>query len=66
MGDVVNVTARLSSLAASGEVLIGEAAWANADLDEVVEARTLHIKGKSEPVKVFVLKVGPESGGASG
>jgi adenylate cyclase len=62
MGDVVNSTARLSSLAATGEVLIGEAAWASAELDESVEARTLHVKGRSEPISVYVLTVGRDSG----
>jgi adenylate cyclase len=58
MGDVVNLTARLSSMAASGEILIGAAAWAEAAIaDEKVEHRQLEVKGKSEPVDVFVLRV---------
>jgi adenylate cyclase len=60
MGDVVNVTARLSSLAGAGEILVGEAAWAAAAIEsEVAEHRRLEVKGKAEPIDVFVLKVGP-------
>ena len=58
MGDVVNVTARLSSMADSGEILIGEAAWSEAGLDpEAAERRRLTVKGKAEPIDVFVLRV---------
>jgi adenylate cyclase len=60
MGDVVNVTARLSSLAAAGEVLVGEKAWQEAGIkDQTPEHRQLEVKGKSEPLGVFVIKVGP-------
>jgi adenylate cyclase len=63
MGDVVNVTARLSALASAGEILIGEAAWAAAALEsEAVEQRRLEVKGKAEPIHVFVLTVGPHDG----
>lgn len=58
MGDVVNVAARLSSLAGPGEILIGEAAWQEAGLSEdEVERRQLDVKGKTEPLSVAVLKV---------
>lgn len=61
MGDVVNVTARLASLASSGEILIGASAWAEAALtDETVHPRRLQVKGKSDPIDVFVLRIGPE------
>jgi adenylate cyclase len=60
MGDVVNVTARLSSLAAAGEVLVGERAWQKAAIaDEIPEHRLLEVKGKSEPLDVYVIKVAP-------
>jgi adenylate cyclase len=60
MGDVVNVTARLSSLAESGEVLIGASAWEEAAISEGnVEIRHLHVKGRSEPIEIAVLKVSP-------
>jgi len=58
MGDVVNVTARLSALAGAGEILIGESARAAAQIEtEVLERRRLNVKGKSEPLDVYVLKV---------
>ena len=57
LGDNVNVAARLASTAAGGEVLISEAAYqaASADLGPL-EMRALELKGKSEPVNVYVLK----------
>ena len=60
MGDVVNLTARLSSLAGTGEILIGTSTWTEAAIaDETAESRRLRVKGKSEPIDVFVLKVSP-------
>jgi adenylate cyclase len=60
MGDVVNVTARLSALAGTGEILIGEAAWLDAAIeDKSSEVRLIQVKGKSEPLLVHVLKVMP-------
>jgi adenylate cyclase len=55
MGDIVNVTARLSSLAAAGEILVTATAAAAAGLDAGFERRTLELKGKTEPVEVVVL-----------
>jgi adenylate cyclase len=61
MGDVVNLTARLSSLAGTGEILIGTAAWTEAGIaDETAQLRRLQVKGKSEPIDVFVLEVRPD------
>jgi adenylate cyclase len=58
LGDSVNTTARLASKAASGEVLISEAAYYAAGLDlGNLEERQLELKGKSEPVRVRVLRV---------
>jgi adenylate cyclase len=58
MGDVVNLTARMSSMAGSGEVLIGERAWAEAAIaDETIERRQLTVRGRNEPIEVYVLKV---------
>jgi adenylate cyclase len=57
LGDNVNVTARLASQAAAGEILVSEAACAAAGLDlGGIEQRQLQLKGKSEPVGVRVLK----------
>jgi adenylate cyclase len=56
MGDIVNVTARLSSVAGAGEILVTAAAAAAAGLDSGLERRSLELKGKSEPVEVVVLR----------
>jgi len=56
LGDPPNVTARLSSSAAIGEVLISEEAYVP-DLNlEGLEKRQLSLKGKSQPINVSVLK----------
>jgi adenylate cyclase len=58
MGDVVNTTARLSSVAAAGEILVTAAAAASAGLSaETLERRSLPLKGKSAPTDVLVLTV---------
>ena len=57
MGDMVNVTARLSSVAAAGEVLVTATAAAAAGLATRLERRSLHLKGRSQPVEVVVLGV---------
>lgn len=58
LGDNVNVTARLASMAGPGEALISEAAYAAGgphlgDLDK----RQLELKGRSEPVTARVLRI---------
>jgi adenylate cyclase len=60
MGDLVNTTARLSSSAAAGEilVLIETARAAGLSLD-AIERRTLELRGKAEPTEVAVLTAGP-------
>jgi len=55
MGDVVNVTARLSSAAAAGEILVTTAAAAAAGLPADLPRRSLQLKGKSEPTDVVVI-----------
>ncbi len=58
LGDDVNVAARLASNAAAGEIVLSESTVAGARLDAAgLEERTLELKGKSEPVDVWVLKV---------
>ncbi len=60
VGDVVNTTARLASAAKAGEVLISEDAVTSSALDTTgLEVRELNLKGKSEPMTVHVLSVGP-------
>jgi adenylate cyclase len=58
LGDAVNVTARLASVAAAGEVLISEPAYDHArdDLGEL-EVRQLEVKGRDAPIDVRVLHV---------
>lgn len=58
LGDNVNVTARLASVAAPGEALISEVAYAAGGLDlGELESRQLELKGKSEPISAWVLRV---------
>jgi adenylate cyclase len=59
MGDMVNVTARLSSVAAAGELLVTAAGAAAAGLAPELERRSLDLKGKTEAVEVVALGVGP-------
>jgi adenylate cyclase len=60
LGDDVNLTARLASLAAAGEILMTEATRAAADLPtDGMESRRLELKGRSTPVDVWVMRVGP-------
>lgn len=56
LGDDVNVTARLASTAAAGEILVSDAASAAAGLEAAgLEHRELQLKGKSQPVGVYVM-----------
>jgi adenylate cyclase len=57
LGDTPNTAARLSTSAGQGEILISEAAALAAGLQiDNLEKRALELKGKSEPVPVYVLK----------
>jgi adenylate cyclase len=55
MGDVVNVTARLSSVADAGEILVTTDTAAAAGLPGELPRRSLHLKGKSAPTDVVVV-----------
>jgi class 3 adenylate cyclase len=58
LGDAVNIAARLSSLAAPGEMLVSQEAAAGAGLPaDRLERRSLEIKGRSEPVDACVLRL---------
>jgi adenylate cyclase len=58
LGDNVNVTARLASVAAPGEALISEVTYAAGGMDlGDLESRQLELKGKSEPIAARVLQV---------
>ncbi|MGE5250798.1 MAG: adenylate/guanylate cyclase domain-containing protein, partial [Bacteroidota bacterium] len=60
LGDNVNITARLASLAGPGEILISEAAYEAAGLGaHDLESRQLDLKGKSGPTAVRVMRVSP-------
>jgi len=56
LGDPPNVAARLSSSAATGEIFISEDAYVRDMKLEKLEKRQLALKGKSQPVNVFVMK----------
>ena len=59
LGDAVNTTARLTSLAAAGEMLISDATRQAAGLKtEEMESRSLMLKGKSQAVAAWALKIG--------
>lgn len=59
LGDAANITARLASTAAAGEVLISASASKAAGIDlDGLERRSLHLKGRSEPVDVRVFHAG--------
>jgi adenylate cyclase len=58
LGDNVNITARLASMAAPGEALISEAAYTTGGAPfGGLEPRELDVRGRSEPVSVRVLRV---------
>jgi adenylate cyclase len=56
LGDAVNTTARLASVARAGEVLVTTPAAEAAGLDPSLERRTLELKGKELPTEVMVLR----------
>lgn len=57
LGDSMNTAARIASKAGVGEVLVSEAARAQSNLPLTSnEKRALELKGKSEPVEVWVVK----------
>lgn len=59
VGDEVNIAARLASQAAGGEILVSERAIEEAGVDgSELEARSLLLKGISEPVTARVMRLG--------
>jgi adenylate cyclase len=57
LGDAVNATARLSSVAEAGEALVSVRAATAAGLDLAgLERRHLTLKGRSEPIDVVVIR----------
>jgi adenylate cyclase len=60
LGDAVNVTARLASMAGAGEILVTEDAYTASGLDlGDPPQRTLELKGRLEPLEARVLTVAP-------
>ena len=57
LGDTVNVTARLASAAAAGEILASADASSLARLEPDLETRTLTLRGRQRPLDVRVLRI---------
>ena len=57
LGDTVNVTARLASVAAAGEILVSAETARRAELDDTSETRTLDLRGRSQSLDVRVLHI---------
>jgi adenylate cyclase len=56
LGDTANTAARLSTRARQGEILISEAAYTAAGMNlGQLETRRLELKGKSQPILVYIL-----------
>ncbi len=64
VGDAVNTTARLASMATAGEILVTTDAAAAADLDPGLQRRRLELKGKQTPTEVVSLRVDAAQGSA--
>jgi len=57
LGDNVNITARLASEADTGEILLSEGTYSAAHLHlGDLERRLMELKGKSEPIAVYVFQ----------
>jgi adenylate cyclase len=66
LGDDVNVTARLAAAAGAGEILVSSATARAAGLPPVgLETRRLELKGRHEPMDVYVLQPGMDAPAAS-
>jgi len=60
LGDPVNTTARLAAQAAAGELLVSADAAAAAALDSAdLQRRIVDVRGRTEPIEVLSLRVGP-------
>ena len=58
LGDAVNTAARLTSLAAPGELIISEATRKAAELKtDGLESRNLKLKGKSQEVNAWIIRI---------
>jgi adenylate cyclase len=60
LGDVANSTARLCSQAQPGEILVSKETYQEARLpSDDCELRLLQLKGRSEPMEAYVVRVSP-------
>lgn len=59
LGDVVNIAARLATVARAGEILVTTEAAEAAGLEGDLATRDLELKGKTTPTRVVSLTVGP-------
>ena len=57
VGDVVNATARLASMAGPGEVLVTADAATQAELDPELPRETVELRGKAQSTEVVRLTV---------
>jgi adenylate cyclase len=57
LGDAVNTTARLASVAQAGEILVTLSAADAAGLDRALERRSLELRGKGSPTDVVVVRL---------
>ena len=57
VGDAMNTTARLASLAKAGEILVTTAAARAAGLDPEIETRSLELKGKAQTTEVISIRI---------
>jgi class 3 adenylate cyclase len=56
IGDAVNVTDRLQNLAEGGQIMISDSTYqAVADLAKVTRLDTVQVKGRREPVQIYLL-----------
>jgi adenylate cyclase len=63
LGDSVNTTARLASLAGPGELLVSLAAAEQASLDATgLDRRTVEVRGREAPLDVYALRTVPGDG----
>lgn len=62
LGDVANTASRLASVAQTGEIIISAASAARAGIDTPdLERRELALKGKSDTLEAWVLKVNSQA-----
>ena len=60
LGDAVNTTARLASLAGQGELLVSVAAAEHASLEATgLDRRTVDVRGREATLDVYALRTGP-------